>query len=413
MTAINLQHLSNVDSQAVLSFTLQRYTSPIPAIHLHPSHPTPTSPLSNRNPSRHPPPPPPPRPRPQPHRHQPTHRHRPKRARETAPPPAQALPLPYPSLIHNGVDGAPDGRARGGHHGDDAPVGAEVLHAPHDADDDGGEGEDGAVARAGEGGHEREVGRVRGDEGGGEQEEGEGEEEGGGEEEGEAGEGEAFGWGRRAGWSEEVGERARDEARERGCQRDDGDVRGGGVGGGRGGWWGVQRGDDGAEIVDEGFARAGNEEEAAGQEPHRVVAEEAARFGVEEPGLLALVFVVVVGLLCGGILLGVEALFVRGVEGAVAGGLVGVGAVEEGAFFEEAAGFELLDAFFDELLFVDDLEDDGADEAHAEQRPTEEEEELEHVDVALASVGGYFVQHTAPDLALPHPAEAKCRNWDC
>ena len=126
-----------------------------------------------------------------------------------------------------------------------------------------------------------------------------------------------------------------------------------------------------------------------------MVAEEAARFGVEEPGLLALFFVVVIGLLRGASMLFVEALLVHrggGVDGAVAGGrLVRVGALEEGAFFEEATGFELFDAFVDELVLVDDFEDDAADEAYTEKRPAEEEEEFEYVDVALAAVRGLFV----------------------
>ena len=46
-----------------------------------------------------------------------------------------------------------------------------------------------------------------------------------------------------------------------------------GGGGDFGGWSAgrVQGAEDGAEIVDEGFAGPGDEEEARGQPPHRVV----------------------------------------------------------------------------------------------------------------------------------------------
>ncbi len=63
---------------------------------------------------------------------------------------------------------------------------------------------------------------------------------------------------------EEVREGAGEDAGEGGGDGDDGDVRCGG------GWWegggrrGVEGADDGAEVVDEGFAGAGDEEEAGG-----------------------------------------------------------------------------------------------------------------------------------------------------
>lgn len=57
-------------------------------------------------------------------------------------------------------------------------------------------------------------------------------------------------------------------------------MRGGGVGGWSARRRRVQRADYGAEVVDEGFAGAGHEEEAAGEEPHGWVGEEAARFHV-------------------------------------------------------------------------------------------------------------------------------------
>ena len=89
---------------------------------------------------------------------------------------------------------------------------------------------------------------------------------------------------------EQVRQRAREDARGGAGHGDDGDVRrgAGGDGGGRCARW-VEAGDDGAQVVDEGFAGPGDEEEAGGQPPHGVVGEEAARFGVEEPGLFAVV----------------------------------------------------------------------------------------------------------------------------
>ena len=76
-------------------------------------------------------------------------------------------------------------------------------------------------------------------------------------------------------------------------------MRGGGVGGGRGQRGRVEGADYGAEVVDEGFAGAGHEEETAGQEPHGGVGEEAAGFDVQEPGLLAHVFVFAISLSVG------------------------------------------------------------------------------------------------------------------
>ena len=46
--------------------------------------------------------------------------------------------------------------------------------------------------------------------------------------------------------------------------------------------------DDGAEIVDVGFARASEEEEARGQKPHGAVCEEGVSCVVEKPGFLPL-----------------------------------------------------------------------------------------------------------------------------
>lgn len=58
-----------------------------------------------------------------------------------------------------------------------------------------------------------------------------------------------------------------------------------GVGAGPVSW--CQGWDDGADIVDVGFARAGDEEEARGQEPHCSVGEEGGGGMVEQPGFLA------------------------------------------------------------------------------------------------------------------------------
>lgn len=66
--------------------------------------------------------------------------------------------------ILDAIDDPPQRGAGRGHDGHDAPVGGEVLHVPHHADDDGHEAEAGAVAEAEEGGGEREEGRVGGDE---------------------------------------------------------------------------------------------------------------------------------------------------------------------------------------------------------------------------------------------------------
>lgn len=43
--------------------------------------------------------------------------------------------------------------------------------------------------------------------------------------------------------------------------------------------------DYGAEVVDEGFAGAGGQEEAGGEEPHCGIGEEDTGFGVQEHGL--------------------------------------------------------------------------------------------------------------------------------
>ncbi|KAF7512180.1 hypothetical protein GJ744_002342 [Endocarpon pusillum] len=50
------------------------------------------------------------------------------------------------AAILDAIDDPPQGRARGGHDRHDAPVGREILHVPHHADDDGHEAEAGAVA---------------------------------------------------------------------------------------------------------------------------------------------------------------------------------------------------------------------------------------------------------------------------
>lgn len=71
-------------------------------------------------------------------------------------------------MVDPGINRAPDRGPGRRHDGHDAPVRAEVLHAPDDGDDDWGEGEDGAVAEADEGGDEGEEGRVLLDGGGGE-----------------------------------------------------------------------------------------------------------------------------------------------------------------------------------------------------------------------------------------------------
>ena len=44
--------------------------------------------------------------------------------------------------------------------------------------------------------------------------------------------------------------------------------------------------DDGAEVVDVGFAWASEEEEAGGQKPHGAVCKEGVSCVVEEPGFL-------------------------------------------------------------------------------------------------------------------------------
>ena len=115
-----------------------------------------------------PPPPVPPCERPQHNRH--TH------TRRTAPRPAlkavRALTLRIASHtwhsrsgVPDRVDDAPERRTARRHHGDDAPVGGEVLDVPDDADDDWDEGEGGAVTEAEEGGGGEEERWVGGDEG--------------------------------------------------------------------------------------------------------------------------------------------------------------------------------------------------------------------------------------------------------
>ena len=64
-----------------------------------------------------------------------------------------------------------------------------------------------------------------------------------------------------------------------------------------------------------------------------------------------------------------------GREGAVAIGVIGVvdGVVlEEGAFFEEAATFEVFDGFIDEFLFVYDTEANSSNHADGEEEPGQE-----------------------------------------
>jgi len=144
------------------------------------------------------------------------------------------------ALIRPRVDDPPHGGPRGGHHGDDAPVGAEVLNAPDDGDDDGDEGEGAAVAGADEGGAEVEEARVVQRQRGREEEEAQREEEGAGEEEGHAGEGYAgfslrLGEWLLGGWvldvvmrcagSEDIRQRARQETGDGRCQGDGGDMR--------------------------------------------------------------------------------------------------------------------------------------------------------------------------------------------
>lgn len=149
--------------------------------------PKPENPNHKPSNSNIPRPPSPPRPQPQPHSHPTRDHHRPKRTPIAPNPIAHLLlllvahqdlrPL-HPSLVHDRINRAPDGgpgRRRDGH---DPPVGAEVLHAPDDGDNDWAEGEDGAVAEAEEGGDEGEEGRVRLDGRGGKEELAEGEEEG-------------------------------------------------------------------------------------------------------------------------------------------------------------------------------------------------------------------------------------------
>lgn len=117
-----------------------------------------TAPL-NSNPPLHPPSPFSPRPDPQPHRANSTRPHSLKRALPAATPSTKGLSLSRPLLIHKIVYSTSDRRASRGHRGHVTPVSAEVLHAPDDGEDDGCEGEDGAMAGAGE---SRDEGRERG-----------------------------------------------------------------------------------------------------------------------------------------------------------------------------------------------------------------------------------------------------------
>lgn len=89
-------------------------------------------------------------------------------------------------LVDHGVHGAPERGASRRCHGEDAPVGAKVLDAPDDGDDNGGQGEDGAVACADEGGHSCEARGVVLHPAACEQDLAEGEDKGKGEEEGDA-----------------------------------------------------------------------------------------------------------------------------------------------------------------------------------------------------------------------------------
>lgn len=88
-------------------------------------------------------------------------------------------------LIDGTVDGGPDSGPARRHGGDDAPIGAKVLDAPNNTDDDGSDAEGGAVTQAGESGDEREERGIVLDEGGGEKDLRKGEEEGTGKEEAE------------------------------------------------------------------------------------------------------------------------------------------------------------------------------------------------------------------------------------
>ena len=94
-------------------------------------------------------------------------------------------------LVDESVDGAPQGGAGGGGHGQNAPVCAKVLDAPDYADDNRGQGEDGAVACADEAGDEGEARGVVLDRARGEEQLSQREEEGKGEQEGDSADGEA------------------------------------------------------------------------------------------------------------------------------------------------------------------------------------------------------------------------------
>lgn len=190
--------------------------------------------------------------------------------------------------------------------------------------------------------------------------------------------------------AEQVRQRAREDARNGRRQRDDGDVGGGGGGREVCRWRRVQRADEGAEVVDESLAGAGDEEEARGEQPHGGVVQEAAGLFVEEPGLHAAGFGFCVAL--GG------------------GGPAGV--VAAGRVVEEAAGFEAVDGGGDEGGFVDDTQKEGPCEAYGEEQRAEEEEVAEDVDVALGAVGEGLVEEARADLGLPHAAEAEAGDGD-
>ena len=55
------------------------------------------------------------------------------------------------AFVDGGEQGTPEGSGEGGTHGNKAPVCAEVLQSPDDADEDGDEAEDGTVAEADQG----------------------------------------------------------------------------------------------------------------------------------------------------------------------------------------------------------------------------------------------------------------------
>jgi len=346
----------------------------------------------------------------------------------------QHIPLLAPirtALIHSRVHSAPKRGARSRRHGQYTPICAEVLYAPNDADDDGREAEDSAVPGANERGHGGEARGVVLAPAGCEEDLAEREDECGCEEEGDARDGEAL-WGCiergegghavceglwaaavLVGWRggrEDVGEGAGEEACERGCYGDDGDVGGGcGVGDDVGGGQGV---DYGAQVVDEGFAGPGDEDEAAREPPHSRVHDVAARLFIQQPRLLALLLL--------GLRFQVLSFRLQEVEGGV-GQIVGghravavvVGGLgEELVVGEQAGALELVDGLVDHLALVHDAQGEEADAAHGEEQDAEEEEEAEHVDVASAAVRILLVENAAADLALPHTAEPEGGDGD-